>query len=882
MVQTNGYVGINTTEPRSYLHINGPNNTPFSGAGYRRWMQTGVFNLENSDNLFTGLMPIGFNRSDAVWVWGDDSSGEPTNYSRFIFTGAAGVDGTCTSCPLDPTGRDGREVMRLAPNGNVGVGPLFETNGIQSNIHNHMEGTLPIWFQQSNRNGTGGLATDGLRMGIDNVGRAYLKNQENQPLIFSTDNNTTSEITQERVRITHVNNAETPNPFIFPQDLTRIGISLASNNAVNRPLSLIHMGTNVVGTGLSAEGWRFWMNNGIYMREQSDNIYVGTKREGDNQDRADAIVAWGDNMSEESESNLRFVFATSSGTDPVSQSIDGREVGRFSPLGNLGIGNFYTNGLNQQPTQRVDVDGTARLRQVPASTLVNNPHVLITGRMQDVSPTTGDYVLNHLAFNGSQTSFLAGDGTWQNGTNVCDWFISGQNLTTGHSGACLTGDVGIGRAIPAAKLDVFVGTPNPLIGGGAGVVTIKGVNSADGPINFGVIGISAQLPAVATVLTNKGGSFIGANANSSGSNYGVEAIANESYEWAYSNASYGVHSMAARANRVYGVYTRARFGVSQNVGVYALATNPATTAVNIGVEAIAYGTGGLENFGVKGFAQGGLTNYGVYGDALGNLSYAVYANGNSVYTGGSFWVSDASLKTNVEDYSQGLNDLMQLKPKTYDFLNEDFPNINLPETEQFGLIAQEVAEVLPNLTKTVVVPSKTDSLGNEIFPATEVLGVNYIALVPILISAVQEQQTIIESQNEALAQVMEQLASMQEQINQCCNADDGTRSMPGGTFQPQDLNNEKSSEGGNELYQNIPNPFRESTTISYQLEFGGRVQLSIYDGNGKLVTTLVDTNQPNGRHSAVWNANGMPSGVYHYALYVDGELLVKRAIKLQE
>jgi hypothetical protein len=130
--------------------------------------------------------------------------------------------------------------------------------------------------------------------------------------------------------------------------------------------------------------------------------------------------------------------------------------------------------------------------------------------------------------------------------------------------------------------------------------------------------------------------------------------------------------------------------------------------------------------------------------------------------------------------------------------------------------------------------------------------------------------------------MMEQLASMQQQINQCCNASDGSKSMPGGAIQPQDLNNQKSLDGGNELFQNIPNPFRESTTISYSLEEGGRVQLSIYDKTGKAVTTLTDANQGPGRYSEVWNANGMSSGVYHYALYVNGELLVKRAIKLQE
>jgi hypothetical protein len=324
IVQTNGYVGINTNEPRSYLHINGPNNSGWSGGGYRRWMQTGVFNLENSDNLFTGLIPMGFNRSDAVWVWGDDDSGEPTNFSRFIFAGNAGVDGICTSCPLNPSGREGREVMRLAPNGYVGVGPLFETNGIQSNIHNHMEGTLPVWFQQSNQTGTGGAATDGLRIGITSNSNAYMFNQENNPLIFSTGN-TTNQLSRERFRITHIGVPGMPNNGGYPDNFIRIGISLNPLSTVSLPRSLIHMGTNVAEIGPSTQGWRPWMNTGVYMNEQLDNMYVGLKFEGTQ--RADAVVAWGANQTvEDGQDNLRFIFARSAlsgGGDAESVSIDG-------------------------------------------------------------------------------------------------------------------------------------------------------------------------------------------------------------------------------------------------------------------------------------------------------------------------------------------------------------------------------------------------------------------------------------------------------------------------------------------------------------------------------------------------------------------------------
>lgn len=62
----------------------------------------------------------------------------------------------------------------------------------------------------------------------------------------------------------------------------------------------------------------------------------------------------------------------------------------------------------------------------------------------------------------------------------------------------------------------------------------------------------------------------------------------------------------------------------------------------------------------------------------------------------------------------------------------------------------------------------------------------------------------------------------------------------------------------------------------------GNVQLNVYDKNGKIITTLTDANQSAGRYSVTWNANGIPSGVYNYALYVDGELLVKRALKLKD
>jgi len=68
LINTSGYLGLHTQTPWSMFHIQGPNNTPWGGNGFREWMITGVYSMENSDNLFVGMKDEDFNRSDAIWA----------------------------------------------------------------------------------------------------------------------------------------------------------------------------------------------------------------------------------------------------------------------------------------------------------------------------------------------------------------------------------------------------------------------------------------------------------------------------------------------------------------------------------------------------------------------------------------------------------------------------------------------------------------------------------------------------------------------------------------------------------------------------------------------------------------------------------------------
>jgi hypothetical protein len=73
------------------------------------------------------------------------------------------------------------------------------------------------------------------------------------------------------------------------------------------------------------------------------------------------------------------------------------------------------------------------------------------------------------------------------------------------------------------------------------------------------------------------------------------------------------------------------------------------------------------------------------------------------------------------------------------------------------------------------------------------------------------------------------------------------------------------------LLQNSPNPFNQSTKISYQLAKSGLVNLKIYNIAGQLVKTLVNGIQPKGSHNVKWDGqdesgNSVSNGVYIYWL----------------
>lgn len=68
------------------------------------------------------------------------------------------------------------------------------------------------------------------------------------------------------------------------------------------------------------------------------------------------------------------------------------------------------------------------------------------------------------------------------------------------------------------------------------------------------------------------------------------------------------------------------------------------------------------------------------------------------------------------------------------------------------------------------------------------------------------------------------------------------------------------------LAQNYPNPFRQTTTLRYELAQPQPVTLTVYDVRGRQIATLVNDTQAAGMHEATFDATNLPPGLYLYRL----------------
>jgi hypothetical protein len=496
---------------------------------------------------------------------------------------------------------------------------------------------------------------------------------------------------------------------------------------------------------------------------------------------------------------------------------------------------------------------------------------------------SGDWRVGLNAFN----FYYDGNGTGTQQNNV----IIGKNCTTPILGkldvlqasASTTGSVGIyvenqdlsasglGQEIIGLKSFIpFVTNPT------AGIqIAVQGIASGE-KFNIAVDGLSNS---TGSNVFNTGGRFT-AISTTGITNTGVATIAQDG------QTNTGISIGAFNGTTAQGININAIGATLNNTGIN-IAANGGT--VNNGVSSDV-NSAGTTNTGIGSRTQGGTTNYagrftapgftgtnyGVYASAQAGLTnFAGYFNGDVYVNGGAnsgtgfLIASDAQFKTNIDTIQNALQTISQLQPKEFYFDTTNAYDMRFSSKKQYGVIAQEVYAVMPELVGTSIKPAEYDSLGNIIYPSVTFKTVNYNAFIAILIKGMQEQESKIDS-------LTQQMSTMQSQINNCCASNSRTQNT---SLNQTDVTLTNSESIG--LDQNIPNPFAEQTTITYNLpQSVVKAQLLFYDANGKLIKAVDLTERGKGQINVF--ANDLSNGIYSYALVVDGQIIdTKRMVKTE-
>ena len=84
------------------------------------------------------------------------------------------------------------------------------------------------------------------------------------------------------------------------------------------------------------------------------------------------------------------------------------------------------------------------------------------------------------------------------------------------------------------------------------------------------------------------------------------------------------------------------------------------------------------------------------------------------------------------------------------------------------------------------------------------------------------------------------------------------------------------------LFQNYPNPFNPITNVKLQMLKQGFAEIKVFDITGKVVKILLNEKLNSGEYNITFDGNNLSSGVYFYALFVNGRVIdTKKAVLLK-
>lgn len=220
----------------------------------------------------------------------------------------------------------------------------------------------------------------------------------------------------------------------------------------------------------------------------------------------------------------------------------------------------------------------------------------------------------------------------------------------------------------------------------------------------------------------------------------------------------------------------------------------------------------------------------------------IKADGTFCSRTGYITASDGSLKENIQSVTNVLDGISEINPVSYNLkapttsTQTDRSITNEEETRtKYGFIAQELEKIFPNVV--------------YIMPTGE-KGIAYQELIPILVSAIQEQQELIDNLVDEVEALKQPVAPQRQQAPAAMQ--------------------EAIADGEAMLMQNTPNPFNQATEIGYRLPEGtATAMIMLCDMNGKMLQTYpLAVNDTAG--TLTIQAGSYTPGMYLYTLLIDG------------
>ena len=247
------------------------------------------------------------------------------------------------------------------------------------------------------------------------------------------------------------------------------------------------------------------------------------------------------------------------------------------------------------------------------------------------------------------------------------------------------------------------------------------------------------------------------------------------------------------------------------------------------------------------------------GDNIGG-TYEFDLNGDGRVSASWLVLSDRRLKSDVLGIENALDLITQLNGVSYSYNQSKYPEMSLPDGRVYGFIAQEVKEVIPNVTHT----STEDDM----------VGIKYTEIIPLLTEGIKEQQDIIAEQdyqiyelNETISELEDRLAAVEQAMST-----DGTSKRNASSDMASNFQKIK-------LSQNRPNPFGEITTVEYEIPANTKnATLDVYSMEGKLMSTY---DIQGGAGKVEIQSNSLQNGTYVYAININGSNVATNIMIIQ-